>query len=61
MQDARYFRSQAELCLEIAKQMSDLKAAENLGASAATYLARAVELETQPPVNVRSDGPREQA
>jgi len=28
MRDARYLRGQAELCLQIARQMSDPKAAE---------------------------------
>ena len=45
MQDARYLRAQARLCLEIAGQMSDLKAAQKLKAEAATYHARADEIE----------------
>ena len=45
MQTARYFRDQAALCLEIAWQMSDPQAAENLRATAAQHSARAAELE----------------
>jgi hypothetical protein len=47
MQDAGYFRSQAELCLQIARALSDHKAAENLRAVAAQYLVRALETEPQ--------------
>jgi hypothetical protein len=32
MQDAGYFRSQAELCLQVARALRDHKAAENLRA-----------------------------
>jgi hypothetical protein len=53
MQDARYLRAQAALCLEIANELSDLKAAEKLRADATDYQRRAVELElkqdTPPP------------
>lgn len=45
MRDARYLRGQAELCLEMARQMSDPKAAENLRAEAARYHAEAAEIE----------------
>jgi len=48
MQDARYLRAQARLCLEIASQMSDPKAAEKLTAEAASYHARAAEIEDGP-------------
>jgi hypothetical protein len=34
MQSPRYFRDQAGLCLESARNMSDHRAAENLGATA---------------------------
>jgi hypothetical protein len=59
MQDARYFRDQAALCLEIARQMSDRQASERLRADAANYFARATMLEGRteaagPP----TDGPR---
>jgi hypothetical protein len=45
MQDARYLRAQAALCLEIAEQMSDPKSAEKMRADAAQYHARATTLE----------------
>ena len=35
MQDARFLRAKARLCLEIASQISDTKAAEKLKAEAA--------------------------
>jgi hypothetical protein len=41
----RYLRSQAEFCLQLAAQMSDREAAENLRAAATGYLARAAEAE----------------
>ncbi len=46
MQDARYFRSQAELCLELAHQVSDRRMADSLRSEAAQYFMRATELET---------------
>ena len=46
MRDARYLRAQAELCLEMARQMSDQAASENLRAEAARYHAEATEIET---------------
>jgi hypothetical protein len=45
MRDARYLRAQAELCMEMASQMSDRKAAEKLRAEAARYHSEAAELE----------------
>jgi uncharacterized membrane-anchored protein YhcB (DUF1043 family) len=50
MQDARYFRSRAELCLKLANQISDLRSADQLRAEAAQHFARAAELDapTQP-------------
>jgi hypothetical protein len=45
VQSANYFRDQAVLCLEMARQMSDPQAAENLRAAAAQRFARATELE----------------
>lgn len=41
MRDVRYLRAQAELCLEIARQMSDIRAADKLKAEAARYHAEA--------------------
>ena len=45
MQDAQYFRKHAALCLEIAQQMSDRQAAENLRTSAAHYFEMAAEID----------------
>jgi hypothetical protein len=47
VQDARYFRSQAKLCLKVAQLSNDQRAAECFRTSAANYLARAAELEAQ--------------
>ena len=47
MQDAQYFRKQAVLCLEMARQMSDRQAAANLRVSAAQYFARAMTLDNE--------------
>ena len=49
MQDARYFRAQAQLFLEMARQMSDRKAAEGLQEKAADYHRRATDLEAGQP------------
>lgn len=45
MYDARYWREQAVLCLEIARQISDRRAADHMRATATDYFARAAELE----------------
>ena len=45
MEDARYLRAQALLLLEIARQMSDPKAAKRIRSEAAAYEARAAEIE----------------
>jgi hypothetical protein len=45
MRDAQYLRAQAELCLELARQISDQKIAANLQAEAARYHAEAAEIE----------------
>jgi hypothetical protein len=47
MQDAVYLRSRADFYLQVARAMSDHKAAENLRAVAAQYLVRAREAERQ--------------
>jgi hypothetical protein len=47
MQSLRYHREQAELCLEMARQMSDRHAADVLCAAAARHFAQAIELEKQ--------------
>ena len=49
MRGARYLRGQAQWCLELARQMSDRKTADNLKAEAARYLAEAVALEAGEP------------
>jgi hypothetical protein len=49
MRDARYLRAQAELCMEMASQMSDRKAAEKLRAEAARYHSEAAEIEGTEP------------
>ena len=45
MRDAQHLRAQAELCLELARQMSDHKTVENLQAEAARHRAEAAEIE----------------
>jgi hypothetical protein len=50
MQSARYFRDQAALCLEIARQMSDPREAQNFRGQATQYFARATELEAMGPL-----------
>jgi hypothetical protein len=59
MRDARYLRAQAELCLEIAHQMSDRGAAEKLRADAAHYHAEAAEIEgmepATPPISAKEN------
>lgn len=47
MQDARYLRDQAALCLEIARQVSDRQLADTLRHDAAQYFERATQLESQ--------------
>jgi hypothetical protein len=46
MRDARYLRAQAELYLEMARQVSDPKTADSLRVEAAHYHAEAAETET---------------
>jgi hypothetical protein len=46
MRDARYLRAQAELCLEMARQVSDRATSDNLRVEAARYHAEAAEIET---------------
>jgi hypothetical protein len=53
MQDARYFRDQAALSLEIAGRMSDPRVAEKLPSDAARFFAKAVEVERQAEVAVQ--------
>ena len=49
MRDVRYLRAQAELCLDIARQMSDPKAAEQLKADAARYHDEAAAIDSEVP------------
>jgi hypothetical protein len=46
MRDAQYLRAQADLCLEMARQVSDRASSDNLRAEAARYHAEAIEIET---------------
>ena len=43
--DARYWREQAALCRDIARVISDARAAGDMRAKAAEYIANAEELE----------------
>jgi hypothetical protein len=45
MTDAKYFREQAQFCLEMARQMSDRNAAASFREMAARHQQRALELE----------------
>jgi hypothetical protein len=47
MRDEPYLRAQAELCLEMARQMSDQATSKNLRAEAARYHAEAAELDAE--------------
>jgi hypothetical protein len=47
MQEAKRCRAQAELCLQIARLMSDPDAADQLHMKAAYYMAQVVELERE--------------
>jgi hypothetical protein len=51
VQDAAYLRSQAELCLQVARETSDNRIANNLRAAAARYFARACDVERPPQLN----------
>ena len=59
MRDARYLRAQAELCLEMAGQVSDRATADNLRADAARYHAEAAEIETGVKTRVAKAAPEE--
>lgn len=70
MQDAGYFRAQAELYFELARRMSVASDAQYFRGNAERYLASAVELEAHPahsgslkgfPVPERSEGSRRRA
>jgi hypothetical protein len=55
--DAQRLRSQAELCLKIARLMTDRTAANQLHTKAADYLTQAVELEIKPAAPPRNATP----
>ncbi|MGA7012007.1 MAG: hypothetical protein WBZ16_06660 [Pseudolabrys sp.] len=46
MRDARHLRAQADLCLQMAQQLSDQAASDDLRAEAARYHAEAEEIES---------------
>jgi hypothetical protein len=46
VRDARYLRAQAELCLQMARQMSDHSVSESLLAEADRYKDEAARIET---------------
>jgi hypothetical protein len=58
MQDARYLRAQAALCLQIADQMSDPRSAEKMRADAADYHARAAAIEQGEPPPLSAESPQ---
>jgi hypothetical protein len=51
MQDARYWRGRAVLCLDLARRLSDPRAADKLRSDAATSFAKATELEAESPAS----------
>ena len=55
MDDAKYFRAQAELSLEIARQLSDPVAAKRVRLTAASFLAKAEQLERKEHNEVATD------
>ena len=46
MRDAKYLRAEAELCLDMARQVSDPVASDDLRAEAARFQAEADEIES---------------
>jgi hypothetical protein len=59
MRDVRYLRAQAELCLEMARQVGDRAAADGLRAEAARYHAEATEFETDTKTPVIRAAPKQ--
>jgi hypothetical protein len=57
MESARYLRSQAELYLELAQQLSNRHDAERLRLAAADYFRRAVDAEGQSELRESSCSP----
>ncbi len=60
MQDAKYFREQAQFCLEMARLMSDRQSAIGLKAQAAHYQQRALDLEAAQPAEDRNQSSEQQ-
>jgi hypothetical protein len=58
MATARYHRDQAELCLDIARLLSDRNASDTLRASAVRHFEQAIELEKRDQRSVRTNEPR---
>ena len=56
MQDARYLRDQATLCLEIARLVSLRRIAERLRLDAAQYFKRAEELDNETELSASPPG-----
>jgi hypothetical protein len=59
MRDAQYLRAQADLCLEMARQVSDRSSSDNLRAEAARYHAEATEIETGVKTSVAKSAPEQ--
>ena len=57
MRDARYLRTQAQFCLDMARQVSDAATADNLVAEAARYHAEAEEIESGVKASVTKAAP----
>jgi hypothetical protein len=55
MRDANYLRAQADLCLEIARQISDHATAEDLRAEAARFQDEAAAIEAAEKLDPQSD------
>ena len=56
MSDADRFRAEAQLCLDIARLLSDRVAAHKLRSEAAKYLVRAAELDARDIAAARPGG-----
>jgi len=59
MRDVRYLRAQADLCLEMARQMSSEATSKSLRAEAARYHAEAAEIEKAAHATGSKDGPEQ--
>ena len=56
MSDADRFRAEAQLCLDIARLLSDRVAAQQLRSEAAKYLVRAAEIDARDIAAARPGG-----